>query len=94
VEPTRLQKERKVKEQLAEKRVSRNWKKRSWRELRAIARDRRKWKELVENLCSWWNDGHYYYYYFTLALNSVRQFWKLLAFMSLLGTSVLRLPYN
>jgi hypothetical protein len=27
VEPTRLQKERKVKEQLAEKRVSRNWKK-------------------------------------------------------------------
>jgi hypothetical protein len=26
--------------------------KRSWRELRAIARDRRKLKELVENLCS------------------------------------------
>jgi hypothetical protein len=26
--------------------------KRSWRELRPIARDRRKWKELVDNLCS------------------------------------------
>jgi hypothetical protein len=24
----------------------------SWRELRPIARDRRKWKELVDNLCS------------------------------------------
>jgi hypothetical protein len=23
--------------------------------LRPIARDRRKWKELVDNLCSWWN---------------------------------------
>jgi hypothetical protein len=26
--------------------------KRSWRELRPIARDRRKWKELIDNLCS------------------------------------------
>jgi hypothetical protein len=24
----------------------------SWRELRPIARDRRKWKEFVDNLCS------------------------------------------
>jgi hypothetical protein len=21
--------------------------------------DRRKWKELVDNLCSWWNNGLY-----------------------------------
>jgi hypothetical protein len=31
--------------------------KRSWRELRSIARDMRKWKEHVDNLCSRWNDG-------------------------------------
>jgi DNA topoisomerase IA len=48
VEPTRLQKERKAKEQLAEKHINRSWEK----ELRSIARDRRKWKELVDNLCS------------------------------------------
>jgi hypothetical protein len=47
VEPRRLQKVRKAKEQLAEKHI-----KRSRRELRPIARDRRKWKELVDNLCS------------------------------------------
>jgi hypothetical protein len=35
--------------------------KRSWRKLRPIARDKRKWKELTGNLCFWWNDGHYYY---------------------------------
>jgi hypothetical protein len=45
VEPKRLQKERKAKEQLA-KHINRSWK------LRPIARDRRKWKELVENPCS------------------------------------------
>jgi hypothetical protein len=28
--------------------------------VRSIARDRRKWKELVDNLCSWWNNGLYY----------------------------------
>jgi hypothetical protein len=37
--------------------------KRSWRELRPITRDRRNWKELVDKLCSSWNDEHYYYYY-------------------------------
>jgi hypothetical protein len=47
MEPTRLQKEWKAKEQLTEKHV-----RRSWRELRPIARDRRQWKELVDNLCS------------------------------------------
>jgi hypothetical protein len=25
--------------------------KRDWRELRSIARDKRKWKELIDNLC-------------------------------------------
>jgi hypothetical protein len=30
--------------------------------LRPIARDRRKLKELVNNLCSWWNNGLCYYY--------------------------------
>jgi hypothetical protein len=47
MEPTSLQKESKAKEQLAEKRINR-----SWTELRSIARDRRKLKELVDNLCS------------------------------------------
>jgi hypothetical protein len=51
VEPTRLQKERKAKEQLAKKHISRSWE-RSWRELRALARDWRQWKGLVDNLCS------------------------------------------
>jgi hypothetical protein len=51
VEPTRLQKDRKTKELLVEKHISRSWE-RSWRELRPLARDRRKWKELVNNLCS------------------------------------------
>jgi hypothetical protein len=51
VEPTRLQKERKAKEQLVEKHINRAGK-RSWRELRPIARDRKIWKELVDNLCS------------------------------------------
>jgi DNA topoisomerase IA len=48
VEPTRFQKDMKAKEQLAEKHINRIWEK----ELRPIARDRRKWKELVDNLCS------------------------------------------
>jgi hypothetical protein len=47
VKPTKLQKEMKAKEQLVEKHINR-----SWRELRSIARDRRKWKELIDNLCS------------------------------------------
>jgi hypothetical protein len=51
VELTTLHKERKSKEQLVEKHITRNWE-RSWRELRPIARDRRKWKEPVDNLCS------------------------------------------
>jgi hypothetical protein len=51
VEPTRLQEERKAKEQLAEKHITEAGK-RSWRELRSIVRHRRKWKELVDNLCS------------------------------------------
>jgi hypothetical protein len=33
--------------------------KRSWNELRSIVRERRKWKEFVDNLCSWWNNGLY-----------------------------------
>jgi hypothetical protein len=44
VEPIRLQKERKAKEQLEEKHVSRSREK----ELRPIARDRRKRKELTD----------------------------------------------
>jgi ferritin-like protein len=32
--------------------------------LRPITRDRRNWKELVDKLCSSWNDEHYYYYYY------------------------------
>jgi hypothetical protein len=51
VEPTRLQKERKTKEQLAEKHINEAGK-RSWREMRPIARYRRKWKGVVDNLCS------------------------------------------
>jgi hypothetical protein len=47
VEPTRLQKEGKTKGQLAEKHINI-----SWRELRPIAGDRRKWKEHADNLCS------------------------------------------
>jgi hypothetical protein len=43
--------------------------KRSWKELRSIARDRTKWKELVDNLCSWWNNGLYYYYYMIVLWN-------------------------
>jgi hypothetical protein len=43
-----MQNERKAKEQLAEKHINRSWDK----ELRPIARDRRKYKELVDNLCS------------------------------------------
>jgi hypothetical protein len=33
---------------LAEKHINRSWEK----ELRPVARDRRTWKELVDNLCS------------------------------------------
>jgi hypothetical protein len=51
VEPIRLQKERKAKEQLAEKHISTGWE-RSWRELRPIAGDRGKWNEHVDNLRS------------------------------------------
>jgi hypothetical protein len=51
VEPTRLQKDRKAKGQLVEKHINRSWE-RSWRELSAVARDRRQWKELVDSLCS------------------------------------------
>jgi hypothetical protein len=50
-----IQKERKAKEQLEEKHVNKA-DKRSWR---PIARNRRKWKEFVDNLCSCWNDGLY-----------------------------------
>jgi hypothetical protein len=57
--PQRSKKERKTKEQLAEKHINRSWEK-SWKELRPIVRDRWKWKELVDNLRSWWNDGLYY----------------------------------
>jgi hypothetical protein len=35
---------------------------RSWNELRFLAADRQKWKELIDNLCSWGNNGLYYYY--------------------------------
>jgi hypothetical protein len=55
VEPTRLQKERKAKEQPAEKHINRSWEK-ELEGLRPIARGRRKWKELVDNLCSFLTD--------------------------------------
>jgi hypothetical protein len=51
VESTRLQKERKAKEQLAEKHINRSWEK----ELEGVeiyCQRQRKWKELVDNLCS------------------------------------------
>jgi hypothetical protein len=59
VEPTRLQREGKANEQLAEKHISTGWE-RNRRELRPIAGDRKKWNELVD-ICSSWNDGHIYY---------------------------------
>jgi hypothetical protein len=31
--------------------------------VRPIPSNRRKWKELVDNLCSWCNEGHYYYHH-------------------------------
>jgi hypothetical protein len=39
------------KKQLAEKHINRSWEKEPG-ELRAIAKDRRKWKEFVDNICS------------------------------------------
>jgi hypothetical protein len=39
---------------------------RSWNELRFLAADRQKWKELIDNLCSQRNNGLYYYYYIYL----------------------------
>jgi DNA topoisomerase IA len=48
VEPTGLQKEREAKEQLAEKHITRGWEK----ELQGVETIARKWKELVDNLCS------------------------------------------
>jgi hypothetical protein len=58
---TSLQKERKAKERLWRSTVAEAGKG-SWRELRCIARDRRKCKDLVNNLYTWWSDGLYYYY--------------------------------
>ena len=37
---------------------------RSWNELRFLAADRQKWKELKANLCSERNNRLYYYYYY------------------------------
>jgi hypothetical protein len=34
----------------------------SWSDLKFIARSREGWRRFVDNLCSWWNYGHYYYY--------------------------------
>jgi hypothetical protein len=53
VEPTSLQKKRKAKEQLAEKDINRSCEKGAEESyVRSTARDRRKWKELVDSLCS------------------------------------------
>jgi hypothetical protein len=46
-----LQKEMKANEQLPEKHITEAGKS-SYRELRLIAIDRRKWKEIVDNLCA------------------------------------------
>jgi hypothetical protein len=51
VEPTRLQKERKAKEQLAEKHISRSWEK-EVEGVETYCQRWRKWKELIDNLCS------------------------------------------
>jgi hypothetical protein len=50
VEPTRLQKERKAKEQLAEKHINRGWEKEL--EGAEIYCQRQEKVELVDNLCS------------------------------------------
>jgi hypothetical protein len=52
VEPERLQKEKKAKNSWQKNTLAEAGR-RSWRELRPLARDRRKWNKLVDNnLCS------------------------------------------
>jgi hypothetical protein len=41
--------------------------KHSWSDLRFIVRSREGWRRFVDNICSWWNYGHYYYYHHLLS---------------------------
>jgi hypothetical protein len=33
-----------------------------WSDVMFIARSWEGWRRFVDNLCSWWNYGHYYYF--------------------------------